>query len=483
MVRTRAIRRLPALLLPLALAVGCEAGTSAPVRWNLVLINVDTLRADHLGLHGYARPTSPALDRLAEGAAVFEQAMAASSVTRESVAALFSGRLPSRSGSYGWRATPAADSAHLGELLGRAGYRTAFLSNTVMLRDPGFARGFERVQHLPARWDLSGEGMRLTDTALAFVGRVGTPFALYLHYLDPHAPYAPDAERLARFDAPQVEAPLELYRDVEPRLPALRAEGFGPGEARFEDLVARYDAEIASTDAAIGALLAGLADRGLLERTLVVVTADHGEEFLEHGWVEHGWTLHRESLHVPLLFSAPRLIVPARVHEPVSQIDVLPSLVDLLGLDPAGAPIDGTSLFERGENGWRPRASFEPVVSELLLSERNVVRSVLWDGWRYVAAQRWVPAHERSAKLRPPATTALPSVDPWGPLVHEALYHVREDPGETRDRLAAEPERSRALRGLLAGAIGGSREPPETSHEPGVSPEDAERLRALGYSD
>jgi arylsulfatase len=421
------------------------------------------------------------LDRLAEQAAVFEQAMAASSVTRESVAALLTGRLPSRSGSFGWRAAPAADSAHLGELLQRAGYRTGFLSNTVMLRDPGFTRGFERVQHLPARWDLSGEGMRLTEAALGFVRDVGAPFALYLHYLDPHAPYAPSAELLARITPSGVAAPLELYRDVEPNLPELLAAGFGPGEARFEDLVARYDAEIASTDAAIGALLDGLAEQGLLDRTLVVVTADHGEEFLEHGWVEHGWTLHRESIHVPLLFAAPGRVAAARVREPVSQIDVLPSLVDLLGLEPVEAPLDGASLFEPGASGWQPRSTFRPVVSELLLAERNVVRAVLWDGWKYVAAQQWVPADQRSSKLRPPAAGTVPSVDPWGPIVHEALYAVLEDHGETRDRLAAEPERSRALRELLASKIGASRDGPEGTRGSEVSPEDAERLRALGY--
>jgi arylsulfatase len=475
-------------LLPLAAAVLAVAGcaperASAPLAgFHLVLVNVDTLRADHLGFQGYARPTSPALDALAARGVVFEEAMAASSVTRESVAALLTGRLPSRSGSFGWRAAPAPDAAHLGELLQGAGYRTAFLSNTVMLRDRGFARGFAEVQHLPQRWDLSGEGMRLTERALGFAREAGgAPFAMYLHYLDPHAPYDPAPELLAQLGATPSAAPLALYRDVEPALPALLASGFGPGEPRFDDLVARYDAEILSTDQAIGALVEGLASAGLLERTLVVVTADHGEEFLEHGWVEHGWTLHRESLHVPLLFFAPAVLAAARVAEPVSQLDVLPSLVALLGLEPPRSPLEGASLFALEAPAPRPRAREGPVVAELLLAERNVVRAVLWQGWKYVGAQQWIPPAERAAIGRAGNRRAVPRVDPWGPLVHEALYRVQDDPDEARDRLAAEGARAEGLRARLAASIGARRPLAEAPPAPRVESEEAERLRALGY--
>lgn len=447
---------------------------------NLVLINIDTLRADHLGFNGYPRDTSPHLDTLAARGVVFEQAMATSSVTRESVAALLTGRLPSRSGSFGWRAAPAADSAHLGELLRAAGYRSAFLSNTVMLRHPAFARGFDEVQHLPARWDLSGEGARLSERALRFVESGGEPFALYLHYLDPHAPYAPSPALRARIAAPAVARPLELYRDIEPHLLELEAQGFGPGEARFEDLVARYDAEILSSDAAIGALLEGLARTGRLARTLVVVTADHGEEFLEHGWVEHGWTLYAESLHVPLLFVGPGL-VPARLAEPVSQLDVLPSLAVLLGLSVPNSLLDGAPLFVYEAGRVVPHASQRPVVSELLLAERNVVRSVLWDGWKYVAAQQWLPVTERTALIGAGRAPRAPAVDPWGPIVHETLHHVAEDPFETRDRLAEEPERAHALRLRLEAVIGARLPFSDAGHAPEVPPEEAERLRALGY--
>jgi arylsulfatase A-like enzyme len=468
------------------LAAGCRpAATPAPLAgFNLVLVNIDALRADHLGFDGYERPTSPTLDELAARGVVFEEAMAASSVTRESVAALLTGRLPSRSGAFGWRAAPPPDGPHLGELLRSAGYRTAFLSNTVMLRNPAFARGFDEVRSLPRRWDLSGEGPRLTARALDFARRAdGAPFAMYLHYLDPHAPYAPPPALRARMSAPPVASPLELYRDVEPKLPALVENGFGPGEARFEDLVARYDAEILQTDGALASLVRGLEVAGLLDRTLLVVTADHGEEFLEHGWVEHGWTLHREVVHVPLVFFAPGALAPARVGEPVSSVDVLPSLAELLGLDAGSARFDGVSLFRVTGPDVRPVSPGRPVVSELLLDERNVVRSVLWGSWKYVAAWHWIPSGERAGVVRAGDDRATPHVDPWGPVVRERLYDTAEDPEERRDRLPDGAERARSLRAQLEAAIG--RAPPRaartTAPAPSISPEEAARLRALGY--
>lgn len=478
---------LPALLACLALSgllAACRpAAPRAPLRgFDLVLVNIDALRADHLGFLGYPRPTSPVLDGLAARGVVFAEAMSASSVTRESVAALLSGRLPSRSGAFGWQAAPAPDAAHLGELLRAAGYRTAFLSNTVMLRDPAFSRGFDEVQHLPRRWDLSGEGPRLTARALRFVQQAGdAPVAMYLHYLDPHAPYAPTPALRARMPAAPVAEPLSLYRDVEPGMPALRASGFGPGEARYEDLVARYDAEIRSTDTAIGGLLAGLAATGRLDHTLVVLTADHGEEFLEHDWVEHGWTLHRESIHVPLLFFAPAALTAARIAAPVSAVDVLPSLVALLGLPAPRAPVDGVSLFALDGAAPRPHAPDRPVIAELLLAERNGVRAVLLDGWKYVAAWRWIPPAQRAEVIRAGSARPAPALDPWGPIVRQWLYHVAVDPGETADLHAQEPQRTGALRARLADAIGAPRPLAEAPAAPPVPAEERERLRALGY--
>ncbi len=202
-------RRLPSWLAPapILLALACggggQDGSALLAGYDVLLIVVDALRADHLGAYAYTRDTSPFIDSLAREGIVFERAIANSSYTRESVAALLTGQLPSRSGAYGWLARPGRAAPHLGEIFRRAGYHTGLLSNTTQLYDPGFNRGFDETQHLPKSWDISREGGRLTKRALDFVARAGSrPVFLYLHYLDPHAPYDPAPGFRQRLPAP-----------------------------------------------------------------------------------------------------------------------------------------------------------------------------------------------------------------------------------------------------------------------------------------
>jgi len=191
-----------------------------------------------------------------------------------------------------------------------------------MLKDPAFTRGFDTIAHLPTAWGISRAGVRLSEKASGFIEtHRDDRFFLYLHYLDPHGPYDPPDERYLALAGRKYETQVSLYGDVRPRCTELVQGGFGPGDARFEDLVLRYDAEILDTDAAIGAMMGSLRRLGLSKRTLVVVTADHGEEFLEHGFVEHAWTLYRESLHIPLLIWAPAALEPRQVRARVSAVE------------------------------------------------------------------------------------------------------------------------------------------------------------------
>jgi arylsulfatase len=479
-------RSLRALCLALALttALACSPEESEPLTLrNLIVINIDSLRADRLGCYGSPRETSPFLDALCGDAVVFERATSASSYTRESVAALFTGRLPSKSGALGWHAQPVGPEATLAERLRKHGFRTGLLSNSVMLRLPGFARGFERTQHLPRRWDLSGEGPRLSETALAFTDGVGGErFFLYLHYLDPHAPYEPVARFRARSPPAPVDGALSLYDDAIPQLAALRREGFGPGEERFDDLAARYEAEVRATDAALAALFRGLEERSLLADTLIVVTADHGEEFLEHGYLEHGWTLYDEVLRVPLLFFAPSVLAPGRVAAGASQIDLFPSVLALLGLPAGDAALDGASLFVSDRRGFRPAEQERIRFAELLLPRRQVLRAVLEGDWKYIATQRELEPAQRPRALerrrRPPPTL-------YGPPIREELYRLSDDPGETRNRVLSDPDVRRRLSDALErlGASGPNFDfaPASAEEAPAVSDEEIERLRALGY--
>jgi arylsulfatase A-like enzyme len=486
-VTRRGARLLVCSLLPFAAAACSPSPAPSPLAGrDLILVNVDALRADHLGCYGYARDTSPFLDSLCREGVVFERASAGSSYTRESVAALFTGLLPSKSGAIGWNAAPPPARATLAERLRRHGYRTGFLSNTVMLQNPGFTRGFETVRHLPRRWSLSGEGPRLSAAALDFVRKTAPErFFLYLHYLDPHAPYEPAPRFTRRFSASESPDPLSLYEDVAPRLAQLRAEGFGPGDPRFEDLVTRYDAEIAATDEALQQLFRGLAELGVLDHTLVVITADHGEEFLEHDFVEHGWTLYEEVLRVPLVFFSPGVLRPARVASRASHVDLVPTLLTLLGVSDDGSEFDGSPLFEADSEHVIPATSERARIAELLIPRRQILRSVLQGDWKYVATWRQLDPSKRATVRERPRDR---EPDLWGAPVREELFYLGADPGERRNRLAAHPGVRRRLFEVLArfrdtgpnyGFAPGT--VPGAGGDLELPPEDVERLEALGY--
>jgi len=469
------------------LAEGCRSRPQPPLRCcHVVLINVDTLRADHLGAYGYARNTSPAIDRFAREGAVFSQALAASSYTRESVSALFTGRYPSCAGAVGWDAHPSPESPSLAEAFRRAGYFTAFLSLTTMLSHPQFHRGFEQVQELASAWGVSRAGPLLARQALEVWRRVpaGKKRFFYLHFLDPHGPYDPPPEVLARFAPPLSEQVLDLYRDVRPRLPELVAQGFGPRDARFGELVRRYDAEIAHTDEAVGWFLEELAKQGDLANTLVVLTADHGEEFLEHGFVEHAWTLYQEVLHVPLIVWRPGLVPAGRYPGWVSGVDLAPTLLALLG-------VAEEQRFD-GEPLLRPVSAVasltvdvpeRPVYAELWIGERNVARSVVKGAWKYSAAARWLEPSDRPAaaarenELRQQAGGG--AVPPWEHIAREELFRLSSDPKEQHNLLARAPQVAEEMRAELARFA--QRCAPARAPARTLSPEEAERMRVLGY--
>ena len=405
---------------------------------NMVVVVIDSLRADHLGCFGYGRDTSPFLDSLAGQSVFFERANSVSSYTCEVVPALLSGLLPSSGGTgTGWLSAPPPEE-NLGEIFGRAGYKTGFFTDQPALVELPADRGFGEVDHVEQRWGISQVGPRLSGRALEFVKKnKRKKFMMYVHYMDPHAPYDPKKESYLRFAKEVYPKPLNLYDEVRPVLPQLLSEGFGPGEARFEDLMLRYDAEIYEADTAIRLLFEGLQRQGVLDKTLVIITADHGEEFLDHGYVEHAWRLYAESVHVPLFFYAPKFLAPARVSQPVSLIDVAPTVLDLAGIQHGGTDFDGSPLFKRDGSApvFAPRS--KPLFAELLMETRDHARMVIDGDYKYLAWQRYLApdqcAHEAAVQDKQLALLKagqLPLIDPWGPVMREELYDVGSDPGE-----------------------------------------------------
>jgi arylsulfatase A-like enzyme len=318
-----------------------------PIR-NVLLISVDTLRADHLGWHGYARDTTPALSRLARRSVVFEQAMSTSSWTLPAHGSLLTGRYPSGHGAQDDGSRLAAGVPTVAGAFDAAGFHTLAVVSHVYVASPfGFDRGFDVFDDALIRGGTTNpRGDAAVDRLLERLDERApdAPFFAFLHLYDPHWDYAAPEPWARRFVDGAYAGPID--GSYEAMIPFLGADGQEAGDAMapadLAALVGYYDGEIGWVDEQLARLVAELEVRGIAGSTLLVLTSDHGEEFREHGRLGHGRTLYEEQLHVPLLLHHASL-PPERRREPVSLIDVGPTLFDLAGVPPpAGLP--GRSL-------------------------------------------------------------------------------------------------------------------------------------------
>ena len=378
---------------------------------------VDTLRADHTSVYGYARDTTPELARFAARSIVFETAVAPSSWTRPSVASLLTSLLPGRHGAVHLRDPLPAQATTLAERLHQRGYATAaFVANSVIYeKGSGFDRGFDvfkGIRDREGRPSTRALAEDVVSESLAWLRAVrGRPAFVYVHTMDPHIPYVPPAPFDALFDPkPTPESPGHDPREQAD--PAAHRDSF----------VARYDGEIAYGDREFGRFVRGLEEDGLLERSVVAFLADHGEEFLEHGHFGHGTSLYDELVRIPLVLRLPGgRHSGRRIAGQVQEIDVAPTILEALGLasDPAhqGLPL------QRAIEGHAPE---RPAALEI--SHRGVVAHGLrTDREKYVRR--------------------------FSPESAESLFDLVKDPRETQDAAAARPDRLRTLRALVESAL------------------------------
>lgn len=294
---------------------------------HVLLISLDTLRADHLSLLGYARETSPRLEAFANDTFVFERALAPAPNTGPSHMSIMSAVYPVQHGLIGGLRKPAGGRPMIAEILSQAGFRTAaFVDGGKLSREFGFDRGFDEYD------DEAGGFAKILPKARhwAQMNR-DERFFLFLHTYDIHTPYSPPRPYRGMFH----EKP---YRgDFIPNGKNMTALAFKKSEMAPDDLehvVALYDEGIRYADDALGDFLVYLDERlGILDETLVIILSDHGEEFGEHGSFLHWQLYHRPNLHVPLLIRVPGA-PGARVEMPVEVLDVAPTVLDLLGLPP-----------------------------------------------------------------------------------------------------------------------------------------------------
>jgi arylsulfatase A-like enzyme len=338
---------------------------AAARRPNVLIYMIDTLRADHASLYGYSRETTPFLKQLGRTGVVFDDCQAQATWTKASTASLMTSLYSFTHGIVNDFDTIPSGAATLAEQLRGAGYTTAsIVANPYAGRATGLQRGFDYLLEFPMVLRKRTEAAdRATDSAavnkLAFEwldAHRDEPFFLYAHSTDPHAPYRPPPPYDARFANPgetaefdRNYAKLRTERDyggatVVSREGATRA-GLDP-DRFIKQAVDRYDGEILHNDKSFELLIGKLRQLGILDNTLVIVLSDHGEEFWDHGWTAHGHSLYQELTHTVFLMWNPKMFPAARrVGEPVQLIDVMPTVLDVLGLKQP-AIVQGQSLAE-----------------------------------------------------------------------------------------------------------------------------------------
>jgi arylsulfatase A-like enzyme/tetratricopeptide (TPR) repeat protein len=404
----------------LALLLALAAAPAAP---NVLLVTIDTLRADRLGASGHAGAVTPALDRLAREGVLVEEAVVQVPQTRPSHASILTGRQPYEHGIRDNSSPPlAARFPTLATVLKGHGYDTAAAVGAYPVsRASGLDRGFaffddpfgggERATTRDPRTERRAS--EVVDVALAWLERPRrAPFFLWVHLFDPHAPYEPPSPHRERF----AKQP--------------------------------YDGEVAYTDAQIGRLLARLREKALLDRTLVVVTADHGEGLGDHGEDEHLLFVYDSTLRVPLLMRWPgRLPANARVRGQFRSVDLMPTLLDLLGR-PA-VPTSGASRAATlAAGGVIPaNESYAESLYGSLHFGWAPLRALRAEGWKYIDAPR------------------------------PELYRLAEDPAEAQNRMNDRAPVASAMRQRLVALDRGVPERPAVAVDSGA----AERLAALGY--
>lgn len=478
-----ALRALAWALVPFAAA--CQADDNArdsprPPRRHVVLITVDTLRSDYMSANGYDRPTTPFLDFLLSQGVQFPNTITPVPRTTPALASLLTGAYPHTTGVRTLYDRLAPGVVSLAELVRGQGYTTvAVVSNHVLTTERNLDRGF----HVYDAADDSRDAAMTNDAVFHHLARYEADDALFLwvHYIDPHVPYMPPPELATAFD-PDYEGRYRIAFGQEkggvgnlayPKdLPKAEAVYRNPLSPETNAHIRRlYAADIRSTDDAIARLVEHLHQR-FGDDWLTIFTADHGESLGEHDfYYDHGDYVYNAGLQVPLAFVMPpgdRLARSAVVREPVSLVDVLPTLVALLDLQmpPDHAPqVEGRSLMPYLEGRQMPPRpvfaesgrSFSPhlVRRRVHFDVRGRFRTVALGDWKLI----WTPGQQGTKAFE--------------------LYNVATDPRETSDLYAPGHPQAARLKTLLQLWLRSA----DQEERPGPGDEDARRLRSLGYLD
>lgn len=457
-------------------------------RPNILIYTIDTLRADHASVCGYTRDTTPFLSKLGATGIVFDDCQAQATWTKSSIASLMTSLYSFTHGIISDADTIPQGANTLAEQLRNSGYVTASIVSTPYVgRATGLEKGFDYLLEYPivtrevnAQSDRSTDSMALNRVAFPWLEKHhDEPFFLYLHATDPHAPYDPPPPFDGAFANPAETALFEKnyagFRTmhaygggavITPQI--CQRAGINP-DSFIRQAVDRYDGEIRHNDRSLQLLLGKMKELGVLENTLVIVLSDHGEEFWDHGWTAHGHSVYQELTHCLLLMWNPSLLPSARrVGEPVQLIDVMPTVLDLVGLK-SPEVVEGQNLV--------PLLKGQPFKRQnLVMSSRfaaahpeGIVPENSTDSFAVVNA-RWKFIYRNKA-----AKAGIKRVE---------LYDRKVDRGEAHDVANEHPDEVESMIAALTAWIDAQNKVREVIGHTGKSKLDQqtlEKLRSLGY--
>ncbi len=457
-------------------------------RPNILLIVVDTLRWDNASAYGLPRPLTPNIDALAREGVLYENAISASPWTTPSHASLFTGQYPSKNGVDGRNILLDPSSETLADELSRIGFQTGgFINNVYIRRQTGLARGFQQYEEFWGRNEGSSlmllvEFIRKKLNPREDTGAAETrsairewlhhdwtgkhPFFLFVHLMEPHAPYGIPALNVQKFlphgvtpqQAATVNQDPELF--ISGKLPM--------SERDFKILTALYQNDVNYVDSVIGGIIQDVRKRNLLENTLVIFTSDHGEHFGDHGLMSHELSLYEVLLRVPLIIRFPNAKHSSmRIKKIVQTVDIFPSLLQYLHSESNQLDLQGFSLlpesFSRKDhpyafaeyNNSRAADKMErrfPGVAVAPLWRRKVLKSVRSADWKFI----------------------------WGSDGTRELYSMANDPYELTNLAQSQPDQLRRMEEILA-KWSTSFKPSGFYQKEQISREALEELRSLGY--
>ncbi|HEV2853568.1 MAG TPA: sulfatase [Thermoanaerobaculia bacterium] len=441
-------------------------GIHAPRR--VFFITVDTLRADHMSLYGYPRETTPNLQKLAAGGVTFDHAVCQWPKTGSSFASMFTGLYPHTTGLTHKAALRIPEPyLTLPELFKDEGYSTfGVVSNAVLASQFGWNTGFDEFQETwgggefpddPKAFRPLASALRVNDLAVPLLRKYAKADKLFawIHYSDPHAPYI-----LPEGSSNPFAGDAVFRTGTDRAVPARITKGYTlEGRTDLKYYVSQYDANVLVADAYIRKLLDEMRSLGLLEDSLIIFAADHGEELGEHNsWFEHGPLPYNTTAHVPLFFVMDGLRAGRRVDRPVELVDLYPTLRDLIAPDRQVPGLEGKSLWPLLRDG--DAKAFRQAFSEAG-RRPNLYHSVQEPAWKLV--------FNSGGKRSRAATSSTGGFE---------LYNLKEDPLEARNLAAVHPEEVRRLRRDL---VAWMRKARSMGDDEEGDPETERALRALGY--